>query len=77
MMQDQDNILQSGKPDLWPLEFWQLVIQLAERAKGTAQPRISLTNSNTPHYVSPISDIDYEFNLALSKLFTFCISLIS
>ena len=68
MIQDQENILQSGKPDLWPLEFWQLVIQLAERSKATAQPRISLTNSITPHYVSPISDIDYEFNLALSTL---------
>jgi hypothetical protein len=68
MIQDPSSILQSGKPDLWPLEFWQLIIQLAERAKGTAQPRLSLTTSTTPNYVSPVSDTQYEFNLALSTL---------
>ena len=68
MIQDSSSILQSGKPDLWPLEFWQLIIQLAERAEGTAQPRLSLTPSTTPNYVSPVSDTQYEFNLALSTL---------
>lgn len=68
MMQDQSSTMQSGKPDLWPLEFWQLINQLAERANLTPQPRISLTSSNSPHYVSPISDIHYEFNLALATL---------
>ena len=68
MMQDQSNLLQSGKPDLWPHEFWQLIHQLAERAQVTSQPRISLTNSNCPKYVSPVSDIHYEFNLALVTL---------
>ena len=66
MKQDQLNILQSGKPDLWPVEFWQLIVQLAERAKETPQPRISLSNSTTPDYISPVSDIQYEFNLALT-----------
>ena len=62
-----DNI-QSGKPELWPLEFWQLIIQLAERARMTPEPRISLTKSTTPDYVSPISNTQYEFNLALTTL---------